>query len=603
MERQVIDSIHEVLDKFHISYDEYERYMDNQYTFNLKEKDLFVDVFLEIPDKMTTLDREKKLMTGSFYTPPEVASLIVKKTLKYFEGDHTEAEILDLSVGTGNLMMAYLDLLNLDDDQSKFRAVSRLYACDIQWEPLIVYVNRLLMLFDDFPSDLSINVYHEDSLQIDLEQKFDIILGNPPYIGEKGNKELFRSLKITPFGKKYYESKMDYHYYFLYKGFEMLKTNGVMGTITTNYHFTADGAVKLREYIKKFISYREIVNFSEQNLFKEALGQHNVITITQLKKVDGEVIIQNFGDEFTVREDQLYSNSGYIQIYTGIEDYEILDKIKRCATFLLGDFFEIHQGIVSGADYLSRKKSEMLSDESIQPGDGIFILTDEEIDKNGLKDSLYLRKFYKNSDIDHYEIMGKSEKHILYVDDRAELSQADPEYRHLYRFRPLLEMRREVINGNRNWYALQWPRVEDIFRVEKIVVPHRNLQNRFALSLDSFYASADVYYIVSRSTVFDLKVICAILNSKLMYYWLFNMGKKKGKMLELYSTPLKQIPICYSQNTRLIQLVEDYLESENNQVLDAIDQVVYENYQLTQQERDEVESFHRRMGTEQKNTL
>lgn len=39
---------------------------------------------------------------------------------------------------------------------------------------------------------------------------FDIVIGNPPYIGEEGNKEIFQEVANTEFGKKYYIGKMDF---------------------------------------------------------------------------------------------------------------------------------------------------------------------------------------------------------------------------------------------------------------------------------------------------------------------------------------------------------------------------------------------------------
>lgn len=598
MERLVFNSIHQVLDKFHISYDFYENYMDKWYTFDLKSKDLFVDIFIDVQENTQGPSRDEKLTTGSFYTPKDLANVIVDRTLSYYNGDLKQAKVADLSAGTGNLLIEYVQYLNLQSDDERLKILSQIYAYDIQWESLVIYVNRILMMFDKFPDSLSLNVFPEDSLTAEIPYCFDIILGNPPYIGEKGNKELFRKIKETEFGKKYYESKMDYYYYFMFKSYELLKAEGVMGTVTTNYHFTADGANLLRQYIKKYISYKEIINYSDEKLFKDALGQHNVITIATLKRAKGSVKIINQGREYYIEEDQLFAENGYIQVYHEIEDYYLLDKIKQQATFLLGDFFEIHQGIVSGADALSASKIKSYDfDQSVQ-GEGIFVLSSEEIQRKGLEDSIYLKRFYKNSDIGHYRIDVKSEKYILYIDDDHELKETDREYQHLLKYKPILEKRREVINGKRHWYALQWPRLKSIFEMDKIIVPHRNRCNRFALSQDDFYASADVYYIVPRSSVFDMNVIAGILNSKLMYYWLYNMGKKKGHILELYSTPLKHIPIYYNHIDEIEELVKEYMSTNDEACINAIDQEIYKMYQLNDDEILKVETFYNCMGTE-----
>ncbi|MCK5763362.1 MAG: N-6 DNA methylase, partial [Clostridiales bacterium] len=260
MKKMVIQSIHQVLDKFHISYDLYEDYIEKHYNFNLKSKNIFLDLFIDITNE-SVISKEEKLTTGSFYTPNEISNLIVEKTLSYYEGSISDAKVADLSSGTGNLLFAYIEYINPKSDKELKLIVKNLFAYDLQWEPLLIYTNKMLLLFEEFPWELKLNVNHGNTLETDIEETFDIILGNPPYIGEKNNKTFFRDIKKNKFGKKYYESKMDYYYFFMYKGWELLAPNGVMGVITTNYFFTADGANKFRKFIKENISFKEIINF------------------------------------------------------------------------------------------------------------------------------------------------------------------------------------------------------------------------------------------------------------------------------------------------------------------------------------------------------
>lgn len=47
---------------------------------------------------------------------------------------------------------------------------------------------------------------------------FDIVIGNPPYVGEKGNKEIFREIANTDLGLRFYQGKMDLFYFFFVSG-------------------------------------------------------------------------------------------------------------------------------------------------------------------------------------------------------------------------------------------------------------------------------------------------------------------------------------------------------------------------------------------------
>ena len=104
---------------------------------------------------------------------------------------------------------------------------------------------------------------------------FDIVIGNPPYVGEKGHKEIFRPLKKV--FKDRYEKNSDLLYFFFMKSIDILKKDGHLAFITTNYYLTADSAIKLRKELKNKTAICNLVNFNEMKIFESALGQHNII--------------------------------------------------------------------------------------------------------------------------------------------------------------------------------------------------------------------------------------------------------------------------------------------------------------------------------------
>ena len=78
---------------------------------------------------------------------------------------------------------------------------------------------------------------------------FDAIIGNPPYIGEKGHKEVFRIIRQGNLAN-FYQRKMDIFYFFFHLGLQLLKANGKLSFITTNYYLTSDGGENLRTDFK-----------------------------------------------------------------------------------------------------------------------------------------------------------------------------------------------------------------------------------------------------------------------------------------------------------------------------------------------------------------
>ena len=108
---------------------------------------------------------------------------------------------------------------------------------------------------------------------------------------------------------------------------------------------------------------------------------------------------------------------------------------------------------------------------------------------------------------------------------------------------PVLMNRREAQNGVISYFHLQWSRNIDIFTGPKIVVPYRTQINAFAYNDVEWFCRSDVYVITQKNKMFSLKYILSLLNSSLYFIWLYNRGKRKGEILELFQIPLSEIPI------------------------------------------------------------
>ena len=84
------------------------------------------------------------------------------------------------------------------------------------------------------------------------------------------------------------------------------------------------------------------------------------------------------------------------------------------------------------------------------------------------------------------------------------------------------------------YYCISYARDKNVFESPKIVVPQRSMKNTFAYNEVSWYASADVYFIISKSAHFPLKYILGLLNSKLIYFWLHVRKILKNKQIKVF---------------------------------------------------------------------
>ncbi len=455
---------------------------------------------------------------------------------------------------------------------------------------------------------------------------FDIVIANPPYLGEKGHKEIFQKIKQGTL-KKYYIGKMDLFYFFFHLALNLSDINSQIAFITTNYYPTASSAIKLRKDFKERSIIRRLINFNELKIFESALGQHNMVSIIskgqdENAKVDTCITCRTGVANMNILHDILawadiettYYNLTQNDLYEGDECYmritgsaaseatpiqHILNKVQTQGHKLIL-FCNINQGIVTGADKLSNRHIIKYGIKGNR-GDGIFVLDSEEIADLRIPcaDKKILKPWFKNSDILKWKTQKETHENVIYLDRHNKEIYENYE-RHLTKYKAVLAQRREVINGVINWWQLQWPR--DInFCGPKVVVPQRSYKNTFAYNDIPWYASADVYFITEKDEGTSLKYCLALLNSKLYYLWLYHKGKRKGEMLELYQVPLSEIPIKkISKNNQepFIELVaqilditkdEDYLSNpaKKAKVKDLereIDILVYELYELTPEE-------------------
>ena len=457
-----------------------------------------------------------------------------------------------------------------------------------------------------------------------MENGFDIVIGNPPYVGEKGNKEIFREIAKSPIGLRFYQGRGDLFYFFFHLGLDILKEKGTLAYITTNYYITADGAVRLRKDIKDRSNILNMVDFNEISVFSKAKGQHNIITILE-KSMDkdrlGKTSLCNVRGELTLDEMSMYlsrrseygsySTLKQSEFFDGEKSYirleknkisEILQRVSDTSV-CLKEILNINQGIVSGADKVTQRHIDKFDIDGVK-GDGIFVLTLEEVSRLNLtfKEKKFIGSFYKNSHIERYISDTNADRKIIYITKHDKLEEYPNIERHLLKYKKVLEDKREARLGRLPWYSLHWYREREIFLKEKIVAPQRSRRNVFAYNAEQWYASADVYYMTLKNAErMDLKYILALLNSKLYYIWLYKRGKRKGELLELYATPLEGIPvkdIGREEQKKFIILVDRIMEKRragsNTAVWEReIDELVCDLYDLTPEERKEVYDFHK----------
>lgn len=466
---------------------------------------------------------------------------------------------------------------------------------------------------------------------------FDIVIANPPYVGEKGNKDIFRPIAKGNL-KEFYQGKMDLFYFFFHLALNLGKKNSSISFITTNYYLNAMGAKKLREDFKKRAIIERLINFNELKIFKSALGQHNMITILK-KDHNDELIAQTCisrrkglatpeilnkivgwedeeTDYFEVKQKDLFSGENIKLTNGGLDD--ILDEVAK--NIRLKEIANVNAGVQTSADKFTDEHRKNYPHILAKKGEGIFIFPLGEL-KKMVKNEGLIKPWFKNSDATKW-ITNNTNKSELFLSNFIANREQEPDaIDYLARFKEIL-INRSQPEHMLDWWDLHQIRMKDknktgeikkmIFDGPKIVNKSLQRHNDFAYNDIPWYAPSGamggIFYITAKQDQdVSLKYLLSVLNSKLIYVWLYNRGKRKGEMLALSGTPLSEIPIkkiSELEQKPFIDLVnkilditktDDYIQNTEKQeeVKDLehqIDMLVYKLYNLTSEEVEIVEN-------------
>jgi len=437
--------------------------------------------------------------------------------------------------------------------------------------------------------------------------EFDFIIGNPPYVGEKKHKELFEPLKDHEYWKHFYQGRSDYLYYFIILGISKLKDGGHLGFITTQYWLTADSASNLRKYILEKTKIVEIIDFKGIKLFPEAKGQENIVFVLEKSeneedRINNKIKIIEFKKDWVLSETKYADSLGNIvtnfdrwtELLTNQKQFEIFADVDK-TNFMLGkdernsiadvyysvysqgelddnawylyskdkekneydhltklsDMFNVNQGIVSGADKVTKENikripASLIQKNAIQVNDPIFVFNENQIIKLILnnEERNFVKPFYKNSDIKKGYVDISENQYVLYSDNIDELNNFPNIKQHLNALKYLLEDRIIRYGETYDWYKLHRARSKEIFENEKLVTSRRSKENRFAYENLKMYPQSDITIITKKvETKESLKYLLVLLNSTLLNSWYGNNTKLKGDMREYYFTPLSKMPI------------------------------------------------------------
>jgi adenine-specific DNA-methyltransferase len=118
------------------------------------------------------------------------------------------------------------------------------------------------------------NFLNIDFFAYPIENKFDTIIGNPPYVRYQDipeeTKKLLTTSLFNSIDYSIFDNRSNLYLFFIYKAILHLKDNGELIFITPRDFLKATSAIKLNEFIFKNGTITDIVELGDKKIFKNA---------------------------------------------------------------------------------------------------------------------------------------------------------------------------------------------------------------------------------------------------------------------------------------------------------------------------------------------
>ncbi len=460
------------------------------------------------------------------------------------------------------------------DEETQLYAVFTSIVTDMKF---IKAKSMVLYIFDD--------VYHWCDPR--NPSKFDIIIGNPPFIAltDLPMKTRLKLKILYPF---VYTGNNDLSHFFLERMKSLLVNHGIIGFILPKYIQTSVYAKKIRSSLINGHTILELHDFADIPIFSNTKINTCFISLKKQKFINNQDFMY-----YKYRKDDLKQRSGFKfpqsklnsekWIILNSENLELVNHIKSSSNHKLKDIAMISKGIETGCDkvfapsypyFFSRYLNlELANYRSWIKGKEIkqFFIKREG------REVLYAPKSRQ------YEIE-RSQKILQYLDQNKNLLLNRSRVSNYYLWRDGDERK-----------TMPWEE-------NKIVCSYKSKVNSFAIDYEGSLSSKDVTWIIPKRKYAEndyLYILLGLLNSNVLIFYAQSVFKDLGCIYDFYPHQIKNFPLVIPEKTtseykKLCEITKR-LESikhtrERNPLTREMNKIVYELFNLNDHEIKQIES-------------
>ncbi|ECC1005709.1 class I SAM-dependent DNA methyltransferase, partial [Campylobacter coli] len=426
-----------------------------------------------IKERMSKYKRIVKDYKEGFYTDKNLITKEIKNLQESFKNfclkDKFNKEIKQLTNGANEYSKKYGDFLADEHHDEKFKSFFSKNMFEFSFDEKVA-IKEFANLKKEYDNIFNLESNHPFEWRFEFPEildddgnfkGFDLIIGNPPYIKENDNKDLFTNTKKL----RTYQGKMDIWYHFVGRGFDILKNNGYLAFIATNNWVTNSGAKKLRNIVLEESQILSLVDFSSFMVFDSASIQTMIMQFQKIKppknyefhfaKITTQTPI--YEDVINLLKNEKTQNNEILSInltpkkfidktlnFTKSDYEELFNKIQKYGKFYLEES-EVAQGIVPAID-----EAFVIKDKNVFSKNEQCFIKEYYTGLSG--------KFY-SSFTDKYLIYLSNKNYSGNLDDLPNLKQHFQKYKEI-----LKESKIKYKTPNKPYFYLHREREEKFFK-------------------------------------------------------------------------------------------------------------------------------------------
>lgn len=527
-------------------------------------------------------EASKEKLRGGFYTPETIASFILKWA---FNGNE-QLEILEPSCGDG------IFLKEIQKGSYQYDSVTAIELDEVEAEKSkSIALNKTTVINSDF-HDFCINT----------KQKFDLIVGNPPYIRYQYFDKEQQEFAAQIFGKaKLKYSKLTNAWVSFVVGSSLLlKEEGKIGFVLPAEILQVSYAQPLREFLAHFYNKINIVSFEKlvfpdiqqevvlllckKNSSKTHLIEHlELKDATELEKLDVSKL------ESPKKKIDFKSNK-WTFYFLEQNEIDFLEKLQKDKTIpRLNKYAKVEVGITTGSNpfftvplsvvqsYNLEKYAKPLVGRSVQVPSAIF--TEEDWIKN--RDSEARTHFLSFPKMDELNGSIGARKYIASGEEN------------------------NIHKGYKCRIRDEWQIVPSQRISEALFIRRNNKYPKLIINEAKAFTTDTMHRVTVKETV-NIKALTASYYNSLSFAFAEICGRSHGGgVLELMPNEVGRILLPYSEKNEKLLPVIDKMIREKKDISELLkitnEEILKENYGLTNDEVDLADKIWKKLSNRRLN--